>query len=146
MRTARNSPGVDDDATEGIYYVIWNGRKWEKGYDVPASTSHARYWKETIVPQLKKDFKLTKTQARDLHDVYRCMPRGRVSDNDGKFFISHGDDLPRGQKDTIDWVISVFGLTNRHLSGKVVIQYSDHETMLPEHKKAAQDILGKIPY
>ena len=67
--------------SSGIWYYVYFKPDWR--LEVYRSTDygfirHEDAWKNYIVPELAKHYKLTPTQVRDLADAYQGMPRGRV--------------------------------------------------------------------
>lgn len=148
---SRNPPGVDEDAEEGVWYFVWLAPHWELMYRLGSGSeaSHLAFWNEHVAERIRKHYKIKKNSeaARLIENAYRSMPRGRVVEKDNEFILAHGEDLPIDRQEALDSIISVFGLTNRHILGHVKNGFHSHETMLPEHQwEISRALKLSIPY
>ena len=142
----KNPPGIGLDASGGIWYYIWLAPKWLRHIERDEMAQHISAWTDRIITMLVEHYELGPNDENKLFALFRSMPRGRViTEGYGESFsVAHGDDFPN-ELSTIkelDDIVREFGLPLR----KVRFAYQPHETMSSEHKKAIQQIIGKVPY
>jgi hypothetical protein len=146
----KKNPGVDDDASSGIWYYVWLPKTgWWLYMNRDPNSSHWEAWGEKIAPLLIKDWKIKKSLHADVRRLQHSLPRGRVAETKaGEFLIAHGNDFPSGlnKESELDKIISAFGLTRRHLIGQASAAYWKHETMNEAEKLRLMEIIGPIKY
>lgn len=146
--------------SSGIWYYARFRDGWKLmtfPYGEYPAEGHENYWRKYVVPKLAVDWEFSSNKIRKLLDAYRGMPRGRVdlsASNQGfevagekpnYWYFFHGNDFPaKVVKAEQSRLIDAFNLVGFALRGLVEFQFSEHETMLPEHERTVKAVLKEM--
>jgi len=148
--------------TGGIWYYLYLKPRWVRRIftDIDhLGIGHPEAWRNYLVPELAKHYKLTDYWSKRLAEQAYGMPRGRVyqveaeahkqGEKPGDWNFYYGADFPSRLDPEHEkrMLISEFSLNAAAATEKVKFVLVAHEKMNEADKKEVQKILGvRIPY
>jgi hypothetical protein len=150
--------------TGGIWYYLYLKPKWVRRIftkdDVEyLGIGYPEAWRNYLIPELVKHYKLTKYRARRIQEQASGMPRGRVYQVDSKLHkqgekpgdwnFYYGEDFPSPLDTEHEkrMLISEFRLNVAAAADKIKFVLAAHEKMNEADKLEVQKNLGvQIPY
>jgi hypothetical protein len=122
----------------GVFYLVPDPKteKYTIYSEISDSALHLLLW-DNVELLLRRRFK------REVGDVYRGIPRGRVQEKTSKrWVVGHGNDFNLDYYK--DDIISEFNLRDAEDAGLVDWEYTAHETMIEKEKKQVEETLDIV--
>jgi hypothetical protein len=137
---------------EGPWYLVYLKPKWQvvafTFKTQEESFGHVDVWKE-LAQRLAEHYGITNPKKiAQIAELPYALPRGRVCKVKQGYAIFNGQDWPQYLKYTEikNEIIKLFGLTEEHKAGRVLLAFDEHHQMLPDEQAKLQSYIGTVPY